>query len=371
MCTTVNVKQPHFKGKFGTGWLRRNFNQAVNISNFKMGTLRGFKVTDSERKTRVGIAARNFDDLKKKTLEKFKLKLPEDEITFQTSDGTIVENNEYFETLEAQTLLIWVKKGERVETDAEILYKTIREVNEEYLSAGEKVQEFFTEKMKNKVFKLAEVLKEIDSNKTLCSTKEEHPEWFEGLDTRSKTKEEYMFRRAQDRIRTYFYRTKEELLKNKELPPEPLRLLLIDLRDCLKFVNHFGCYFDRTYSIGDVNLRSLCDDTGKFVCQGRWDKSACLYKPMHSINPYTSREARIIFQTWNLDHAVERSRAIIPAICKALISQDTPINGTTKRKVDSKKIFNDLFSVNNLKFVHIICHDKAVHAGKHAGPYLM
>ncbi|KAK4874430.1 hypothetical protein RN001_013790 [Aquatica leii] len=358
-------------GKFAERRLLGNTNKAVNKSNFKMGTLRGFKVTDSERKTRVGIAARSFEDLKKKTLEKFKLKLPEEEITFQTSDGTIVESNDYFETLEAQTLLIWVKKGERVETDAEILYKTIREVNEEYLSAGEKVQEFFTQKMKNKVFKLAEVLKEIDSSKTLCSTKEEHPEWFEGLDTRSKTKEEYMFRRAQDRIRTYYYKTKQELLKDKDISPEQLRLLLIDLHDSLKFVKFFGCYFDRTYAIGDVSLKSLCDDTGKFVCQGRWDKPACLYKPMHSINPYTSREARIIFQTWNLDHSVERTRAIIPAINKALSSQDAPINGTTLRKVDSKKIFNDLFSVNNLKFVHIICHDKAVHAGKYAGPYLM
>lgn len=145
-----------------------------------MGTVKGFKVTDSERKVRVGIAAKSFEDLKKKTMEKFKLKLNENQILFQTADGTVVENNDYFETLEAQTLLIWVKKGERAETDAEILYKTIREVNEEYLSAGEKVQEFFTEKMKNKVFKLAEVLKGIDTNKTLCSKKNDHPEWFEG-----------------------------------------------------------------------------------------------------------------------------------------------------------------------------------------------
>lgn len=145
-----------------------------------MCTIKGFKVTDSERKVRVGIAAKSLDDLKKKTLEKFKLKLSEGQLIFQTADGTIVENNEYFETLEAQTLLIWIKEGERAETDAEILYKTIREVNEEYLTAGEKVQEFFSEKMKNKVFKLAEVLKGIDTNKTLCSKADEHPEWFEG-----------------------------------------------------------------------------------------------------------------------------------------------------------------------------------------------
>ncbi|KAK5640919.1 hypothetical protein RI129_009466 [Pyrocoelia pectoralis] len=334
-----------------------------------MGTVKGFKVTDSERKTRVGIAAKSLEDLKKKTMDKFKLS--EVKIMFQTADGTVIENNDYFETLEAQTLLIWVKEGERADTDAEILYKAIREVNEEYLSAGEKVQEFFTEKMKNKVFKLAEVLKGIDTNKTLRSTKEEHPEWFEGLDTRSKTKEEYMFRRAQDRIRTCYYKTKEELSKNTNLSPRQLRTLLLDLHDGLKYVKFFGYYFDRTYAVGDFKFKSLCDDSGKFLCQGRWDKGECLYKPMHSINPYTSREARIIFQTWNFDHAVERSRTIIPAIVCALSSKRNSINGTKKREVDTKKIFNDLFSVNNLKFVHIICHDKGAHTGTTAGSYLI
>lgn len=146
----------------------------------KTMTAKGFKVTDAERKVRVGIAARHFDDLKRKTVEKFKLNVTPNQLTFQTPDGTRVDSEEYFQTLEAQTLLIWTKEGERALTDAEILYKTIREVNEEYLTAGEKVQEFFTEKMKNKVFKLAEVLKGIDGDKSKISTKVEHPEWFEG-----------------------------------------------------------------------------------------------------------------------------------------------------------------------------------------------
>ncbi|XP_050311136.1 uncharacterized protein LOC126746784 isoform X3 [Anthonomus grandis grandis] len=142
-----------------------------------MTTAKGYKVTDAARKTRVGIAVKSLEDLKKKTIDKFKL--PHADINFQTPDGTLVESDEYFQTLPPQTLLIWVKRGERAETDAELLYKTIREVNEEYLSAGEKVQEFFTEKMKTKVFKLAEVLKGIDSDKVALSSREEHPEWFE------------------------------------------------------------------------------------------------------------------------------------------------------------------------------------------------
>lgn len=155
---------------------------AYNTDNallFTGMTTRGFKVTDAERKFRVGIAAKNLADLKRKTIAKFKL-TPPIEIHFQTPDGTLIENEDYFQTLDAQSLLVWSKEGERAQTDAELLYKTIREVNEEYLLAGEKVQEFFTEKMKNKVFKLVEVLRSIDRDKAKLSNKNEHPEWFEG-----------------------------------------------------------------------------------------------------------------------------------------------------------------------------------------------
>ncbi|XP_060522771.1 DNA fragmentation factor subunit beta [Cylas formicarius] len=331
---------------------------------------KGYKVTDAERKTRVGIAVKNLEELKKKTVDKFKLAHCPDEIDFQTPDGTLVDNDEYFQTLPAQTLLIWVKNGERAETDAELLYKTIREVNEEYLNAGEKVQEFFTEKMKNKVFKLAEVLKGIDVEKAKLSAKIDHPEWFEGLGTRAKTKEEYLSMRAQDRIRMYFYKTKEELLKATELPPGTLCNLLNDLQSKLKLNKYHGYYFDRNAAAGDANVSALCNVAGVFTCHGRWDKNGCLYNPSHSINPYTSREERIVFQTWNLDHQVERSRSIIPAIREAL-RESGKIMRDEKPSVDIKAIYNDLFTLNNLKLVHIVCHDKGAHVTKKAGPYLI
>lgn len=148
--------------------------------------VKGFKVTDANRKVRVGIAVKSLDDLRKKTLIKFNLQtIKTTELSFQTPDGTLVETDEYLNALPAQTLLIWLKVGERAETDAEILYRTIREVNDEYLTAGKKVQEFFTEKMKSKVYKLAEVLKNIDDDKLKLSLKEDHPEWFEGNDFQS------------------------------------------------------------------------------------------------------------------------------------------------------------------------------------------
>ncbi|CAH1110103.1 unnamed protein product [Psylliodes chrysocephalus] len=353
-----------------------------------MTVSKGFKVTDADRKTRVGIAVKNLDELKKKTIDKFKLKFSPGQIDFQTTDGTIIESEEYFQTLPPQTLLIWVPAGEKAHTDAEILYKTIREVNEEYLNAGEKIQEFFTEKMKNKVYKLAEVLKGLDAEKTKLSAKADHPEWFEGLNTTAKTKEDYMFRRAQDRIRTYFYKTRDEIKNRREVPINAATYLFLELDAKLKLNKYHGCYFNRANSAGTDNMKSICDREGTFQCQGRWDKEQCLYSPRHSINPYVSRESRIIFQTWNLDHYKERSRSVIPAVCAALRTadftvEDTEVDGwqvalskkenTTHRNVflDIKSIYNDLFTLNNLKFVHIVCHDKGAHYSAKAGPYLL
>ncbi|XP_045476252.1 DNA fragmentation factor subunit beta isoform X2 [Harmonia axyridis] len=318
---------------------------------------KGFKVTDANRKIRVGVAAKDLEELKVKTIMKFKLKLTPSEIEFQLPDGTFVETEDYLQTLKPQTLLIWVKHGEIAQTDSEILYKTIREVNNEYLTAGEKVQEFFSENMKSKVYKLAELLRGIDDDKSKFSLKSEHPEWFEGLDTNAKTKEDFMFRKAQDRIRTFFYRTREELRKRTELPQDRLQFLL------------------RKWD-GDGVLKSLCNKNGTFSCQGRWDKEKCLYETSHQINPYKSREERIIFQCWNLDHVKERSRSILPAICEALKHKSATENGKKLEPLndeiilDAMSIYEDLFTTKNLKLVHIVCHDKGAHSKK-AGPYFL
>lgn len=194
-----------------------------------------------------------------------------------------------------------------------------------------------------------------------------------------------MFRRAQDRIRTYFYKTKEELLRAKDLPQAQLQSLLDELRDRLKLNKYHGCYFDRAH-LGDENMKCICDSSGQFTCAGRWDKESCLYEPPHGINPYSSREARIIFQTWNLDHGRERARTVVPAICAALRACDIAVakNGkvykdinsdsilsSDKVSLDVKGVYNDLFTTANLKLVHIVCHDKGAHSSLKAGPYLL
>lgn len=184
-----------------------------------------------------------------------------------------------------------------------MIYSALAAVNMEYLQAGRLAQDFLTTNLREKVREFAAILDRHQPSIGLSSRLDD-PDWFLGLDTRAQTKEKFMFLRSQDRIRGYLYKTcddvrKSEIYKNNN---GGARLFLDEL--FAKFKKHlqdnqyFGCLFDRSEKRG----KSLCDDRGEFHCQGRWDKSDCLYQLDHRINPYESREARVVFSTWNLDH---------------------------------------------------------------------
>jgi len=100
---------------------------------------------------------------------------------------------------------------------------------------------------------------------------------------------------------------------------------------------------------------------GNFICRGRWDASHCQHTAAaannHTINPYASREARIVFSTWNFDHVVERSRSILPALLEAA-KQASENN----RAINADYFFRLLCTTDNLKLVHIVCHDKGAHS---------
>jgi DNA fragmentation factor beta subunit len=75
-------------------------------------------------------------------------------------------------------------------------------------------------------------------------------------------------------------------------------LSLLDvLRQELRLNDYNGEYFVRSAIKKDVQI---CDKLGWFKCEGKFDKKLCAES--HSINPYGSKEARIVFSTWNLDH---------------------------------------------------------------------
>lgn len=125
----------------------------------------------------------------------------------------------------------------------------------------------------------------------------------------------------------------------------------------------------------------LSSSSSKLHPQGSFDENVC--KSLHSINPYGSREGRIVFSTWNLDHRftpplvylqdffegffllyilhtiqfvsrIEKKRTVIPALLEALQNhRSTDIN--------LNYFYQLLFTRENLKLVHIVCHKKGAH----------
>lgn len=78
-------------------------------------------------------------------------------------------------------------KDKRFPADADILYDALRRVNIDFLTTGDRVTQFLTENLKAKVALLNRMLNKNDS-KTALSTREDHPEWFENLETNYMTK---------------------------------------------------------------------------------------------------------------------------------------------------------------------------------------
>ncbi|PSN57344.1 DNA fragmentation factor subunit beta [Blattella germanica] len=321
--------------------------------------MKGYKVSDAKLTRIIGVACKNLNELKAKG--KMKLGI-EAEVRVQLKDGTFVDDDQYFQTLPPQTVFLLLKPGETGITSSAILFNALEAVNMDFLRAGKKAQAFFAENVKEKIIRLAKLLREpLQTKSVVSSKKSDDPDWFKGIDSISVTKEEFMARRSQDRIRGYLYKTKDEVKKSQDYQTEPeLRKQFTnafgEMTLQLKHDHYFGGYFDRK----SQSVR-LCDDSGDFFCNGRWNVDRCQYNDSihgrHIINPYASREARIVFSTWNFDHVVERSRTIIPAIMEA-----AKLAAENKCSINSDYFYKLLFTTANLKLVHVVCHDKGSHS---------
>ncbi|XKL68944.1 hypothetical protein PGB90_006713 [Kerria lacca] len=245
----------------------------------------------------------------------------------------------------------------------DIIYGALKTFNIELLETASKVKQFFDDDAQKKIKLLSRFFKnEEDKKRASLSRRSDDPEWFEDLETFAETKEDFMRKRSSGRIQRYFYDTKDKI-RNSHLYLEnisarqSLNSLLQNFYERLKRDEFFAYYFDRTCSKG-----AICDNSGLFVCQGLWNNDMCSYiagdiESDHQINPYTSKEQRVIFCTWNLDHRIERSRNIIPSLIKA--SEICYRN--SNYQINSEYFYDLLFTLKNLKFVHIVCHDKNEH----------
>lgn len=215
-----------------------------------------------------------------------------------------------------------------------------------------------------------------------------------------------MARRGQDRIKGYFYKTKEEIIKSELYRTNYVaKEMFLEILDIFKLLlagfDYFSCIFNRNVQkrhstippdiVDDIDGEtrtnkkqklemksfieetdlfddytvSLCNKKGDFKCQGLWNNEDCKY-PNHLINPYASRETLILFQIWNLDHQIEISRTILPSLKENVRKLATEECYCFKHKRKAKSLslityFLEIFTVDNLKLVHIVCHEKGVH----------
>lgn len=293
------------------------------------------------------------------------------------------------------------------------MYEAIRNVHSDVMNAGEVIRNFVKDNRSEFDKFLAEYQNaaQESAEKLLASDRQAHAEWFDGVPSNISTKEEVMARRSQDRIRGYFYKTKDDLTRSDIYKKNRSARACIDsvlemFKIFLTGTDYFSTLFDRKWpkkhrvisndhddeadgetprkkfkqtisaALDNVPLKenycvSLCTEVGDFRCHGLWGNDRCTY-PAHSINPYSSRENVILFQIWNLDHQIEISRTVIPSLLEQVqrIADGEAICKQHKRPAETISVlryFMELFTMENLKLVHIVCHDKGSHALRSEG----
>ncbi|MCI4380685.1 hypothetical protein PGIGA_G00242840 [Pangasianodon gigas] len=169
------------------------------------------------------------------------------------------------------------------------------------------------------------------------------------IDIRFKTKSSYMKYNCEQRIRSYLKEVDSHAhtIQNAKQKSE-YQKVAASMVEKLKSMRYHGSYFDRT----EKELHRLCTKEGWFSCQGAFNLDQC--ESLHSINPYGNRESRILFSTWNLDHRIEKKRTIIPTLVNAL-------QGKKSSDINLDYFYKLLFTRENLKLVHIVCHKKGAH----------
>ena len=99
--------------------------------------------------------------------------------------------------------------------------------------------------------------KDKTSDNTELSKKSEDPEWFKDLSTNAKTKEEFMFKNCQSRVRGYMSRAEAQICEASLAKCHKTEILHIidEFKTWLKDNRYHGEYFDRS---SDSSAR-ICD----------------------------------------------------------------------------------------------------------------
>lgn len=169
------------------------------------------------------------------------------------------------------------------------------------------------------------------------------------------TKEEYFRKCAQGRTRSYLRDAQTKLLANQSASSLS-KAVIAAFKSRLESRHFYAGYFDRSHNKDVDNVERLCDETGSFRCEGKYNLVTCEHADSHVINPYETAESRILFSTWNLDHVVER--AILLGELGGKLKMADSKNGKMYTHSDCvvQHYYDLLFTRKNLKLVHKSCH---------------
>ncbi|KAJ8016671.1 hypothetical protein DPEC_G00009670 [Dallia pectoralis] len=320
---------------------RRKGKMSRSLKKNKIVKIRSLKETK-----KYGVAATNLKELFKKGSKLLQVPLDGSRICLY-EDGTEL-TEEYFQSLPDNTELVLLSMDERWTgfiSDISRLLDTDR--NSGPLIDAAK-QLLFDEQSPRRRKLLGDLLLHIKDNSE-TENRSDDEDWFKGVDVRFKTKSAYMRYNCESRIRGYM---KEVGSYAQTIQKPKLKDQYKKIAECLvmrlKFDKYNGCYFNRI----EKEQQRLCTKEGWFTCQGAFDQNEC--KSLHSINPYGNRESRILFSTWNLDHRIEKKRTVLPALVEALHNQKNS-------EISLDYFYKMLFTRENLKLVHIVCHKKGAH----------
>ncbi|KAM6336632.1 DNA fragmentation factor subunit beta isoform 2-T2 [Alca torda] len=210
-------------------------------------------------------------------------------------DGTELTES-YFRVLPPQTELVLLGPGESWRGCASDIEQFLAAFSSQRDAMVEAARQLLSDEGAPRRQKLlADLIHNLSEN-ILAEERADDEKWFEGLESRFKNKSSYMRYSCESRIRSYMKEVSSFISNVHPTARDAYKGIIDLMSDKLKSVKYNGCYFDRR----EEEAARLCTTEGWFSCQGPFDRDDCPCK--HSINPYSNRESRILFSTWNLDH---------------------------------------------------------------------
>ncbi|KAM4872825.1 DNA fragmentation factor subunit beta isoform 1-T1 [Thomomys bottae] len=293
-----------------------------------------------------GVAARSYEELLRKSCLRFQLPEAGSRLCLY-EDGTEV-TQDFFPGIPDHAELLLLTAGQAWQGYVSDLSRFLSIFQEPHLAVVQAARQLLADEQAPLRQKLLADLLHNASQNIEAETREQDPPWFEGLESRFKSKSGYLRYSCESRIRGYLREVSTYTSVLGGEAQDEYRRILDTMGQKLKAAQYHGSYFDRRAQAGG----RLCTPEGWFSCQGPFDLDDCTSK--HSINPYGSRESRVLFSTWNLDHVIEKKRTIVPTLAAAVQEQGG-------REVAWEYFYGLLFTLENLKLVHIACHKKTIH----------